>query len=110
MEEMKLTPLSEVLDRVWGPVGTPGRDQMELQVKEEVAAYNVGEVMKLARKELNLTQAQLGERIGVKKAHISRLEKGTSVMTIPTFMRVFKALGVESASIDLGRLGKLALW
>ena len=57
----------------------------------------------------NLTQEQLGERIGVKRAQISRLEKGYSI-TIPTMRRVFKALGVVTATIDLGIAGKVALW
>ena len=56
-----------------------------------------------------LTQEQLGERIGVKRAQISRLERGYSI-TIPTMRRVFKALGVVTATIDLGIAGKVALW
>ena len=52
---------------------------------------------------------QLGERIGVKRAQISRLERGYSI-TIPTMRRVFKALGVVTATIDLGIAGKVALW
>ena len=59
--------------------------------------------------EQNLTQEQLGERIGVKRAQISRLERDYSI-TIPTMRRVFKALGVGTATIDLGIAGKVALW
>ena len=65
--------------------------------------------IKKARIEQNLTQEQLGERIGVKRAQISRLERGYSI-TIPTMRRVFKALGVVTATIDLGIAGKVALW
>ncbi len=72
-------------------------------------AYRLGEAIKKARIEQNLTQEQLGERIGVKRAQISRLERGYSI-TIPTMRRVFKALGVVTATIDLGIAGKVALW
>ena len=58
----------------------------------------------------NLTQEQLGERIGVQRAQISKLEKGTSVITLPTMSRVFQALGIATATLDLGIAGKIALW
>ena len=32
---MNLTPASELVDEVWGKVGTPERDEMEAQLKEE---------------------------------------------------------------------------
>lgn len=37
------------------------------------------------------------------------LEKGYSI-TIPTMSRVFKALGIATATLDLGSIGKVALW
>ncbi len=107
---MNLTPLSVLVDETWGPVGTPERDAMEAQLKEDLNAYFLGEAIRKARQAQNLTQEQLGERIGVQKAQISRLEKGKSVITLPTISRVFRALGVTTAALDLGALGKVALW
>lgn len=109
MAQMNLTPLSEIVDEVWGEVGTPERDQMEDQLKEELNAYHLGEAIKRTRQAQHLTQEQLGERIGVKKSQISRLEKGGSI-TIPTMSRVFRALGIATATLDLGMAGKVALW
>ena len=105
---MNLTPLDDVLDKHFGKVGTPKRDAFESDVDEALHAYRLGEAIKKARIEQNLTQEQLGERIGVKRAQISRLERGYSI-TIPTMRRVFKALGVVTATIDLGIAGKVAL-
>ena len=99
---MNLTPLDDVLDKHFGKVGTPKRDAFESDVDDALHAYRLGEAIKKARIEQNLTQEQLGERIGVKRAQISRLERGYSI-TIPTMRRVFKALGVVTATIDLGR-------
>lgn len=93
MARMNLTPASELVDEVWGRVGTPERDEMEAQLKEELNAYFIGEAIKRARLAQNLTQEELGERIGVQRAQISRLEKGKSVITLPTMSRVFRALG-----------------
>ncbi len=107
---MKLCDFEEILDREYGSVGTPKRDEFEDRVDEAVTAYNLGEAIKKARLAQDLTQEQLGERIGVKKAQISRLERGRSI-TIPTMSRIFRALGVKTASLDLGaQIGKVALW
>ena len=108
--KFKLYNLDEVLDRHFGPVGTPERDAHEARVAETVRAYELGEAIKKARLQQNLTQEQLGERIGVKKAQISKLEKGHSI-SLPAIRRVFRALGVTTASLDLGTdIGKVALW
>ena len=110
MEKMNLTPLSVIVDEVWGKIGTPERDAMEAQLKEELQAYHIGKAIKEERLKQNLTQEELGAKIGVKKSQISKLESGKCIITLPTMSRVFKALGFNSASLDLGIGGKVALW
>lgn len=107
---MNLTPLSDIVDDVWGKKGTPKRDAMEKQLQNDINAYHVGEAIRKARLAQHLTQEELGERIGVQRTQISRLEKGKSAISIPTMSRVFQALGVASATLDLGVAGKIALW
>ena len=63
----------EVLDEFIGTVGTPKRDDFEARLQQELRDYEVGEAIRLTRKKQGLTQKQLGERIGVKKAQISHL-------------------------------------
>lgn len=110
MARLNLTPASELVDEVWGEIGTPERDEMEVRLKEELNAYFVGEAIKKARQAQNLTQEELGRRIGVQRAQISRLENGKSVITLPTMSRVFRALGINSGVLEFGTLGKVALW
>ena len=110
MAKMNMTSLDELTDEVFGKEGTAKRDAMEKQITEEVNAYFVGETIRRMRQAQNLTQEELGERVGVQKARISRLEKGRSVITLPTISRIFQALGVTSATLDLGVGGKVALW
>ena len=109
MGQIKLHDFDEVLDRHFGEVGTPRRDKFEREVDEAVHAYRIGEAIKKARLKQNLTQEQLGNRLGVKKSQISRIERGYSI-TIPTMSRVFKALGIATATLDLGIAGKVAIW
>ncbi len=106
----KLYSMDEALDKHFGTIGTPERDEHERRVADAVHAYHIGEAIKRARLEQNLIQEQLGERVGVQKAQISRIERGYSI-TIPTMRRVFKALGFTTASLELGgALGKIPLW
>ena len=107
---MKFTPADELIDAVWGKVGTPERDAMEAQLKEDIQAYFVGEAIKKARLRQNLTQEELGEKVGVKRSQICKLESGKSSITLSTMSRVFKALGITTATLDLGIAGKVALW
>lgn len=108
--EIQLIPFDQIQDEVWGPKGTPRRDEVENQFREEMHAYFVGEAIKQGRHVQELTQEELGARIGVRKAQISRLENGKSSMTLSTLARVFKALGVERGVLDLGEAGRITLW
>ena len=108
MAKMNMTSLDVLTDEVFGKIGTAKRDAMEKQLKDEVNACFVGETIRKIRQAQNLTQEQLGERVGVGK--ISRLEKGRSVITLPTISRVFQALGITSGILDLGMGGKVTLW
>ena len=110
MAKMNLTPLSVVVDEVWGEKGTPERDAMEAQLKDDLQAYYIGEAIKAERLKQNLTQEELGEKVGVKRSQICKLESGKSSITLSTMSKVFKALGITTATLDLGIGGKVALW
>lgn len=110
MAKMNFTPADKLIDDVWGKVGTPERDAMEAQLKEDIQAHFVGEAIKKVRLEQNLTQEELGERVGVKRSQICKLESGKCSITLSTMSRVFQALGIATATLDLGIGGKVALW
>lgn len=106
---MKTYTLDEVKDELLGKVGTSERDEHERKVAEAVNAFRLGEVVRERRLDQNLTQEELGRRMGVKKSQISKLERGDD-MSLRSMRRVFRALGVESATLDLGAAGKVTLW
>ena len=105
---MNLTPLDDVLDKHFGKVGTPKRDAFESDVDEALHAYRLGEAIKKARIEQNLTQEQLGNLSGVKKSQVSRMERGAN-LSFSTMARVFKAMNI-SAYFSMPGIGKVALW
>lgn len=104
---MKTYTLEELTDEAIGKIGTPKRDKFEADLKEELQAYHIGEAIKQARQAKNLTQEELGERIGVQKAQISRLEKGKNI-TISSLMRLFEAMEVP-LTLEMGGIGKISL-
>lgn len=100
---MKLYTHEEMLDNVIGVKGTLRRDEYEAKVD----AFLIGEAIKKARESRNITQEQLGEMIGVKKAQISRIEKGTN-LTLLTIRKVFSAMGMNT-NLEIVGLGKFAI-
>lgn len=100
---MKVYSQEEMLDRTLGPKGTPERDEYDAKVKD----YLVGLAIRRAREAQNLTQEQLGERIGVQRARISSIEKGTN-LRLSTLRRIFTALGME-VNLSIGDMQPIPL-
>lgn len=55
----------------------------------------LGAVLRRARKQADLTQAELGERISLRQATISKLEDGAPATQLRTVMAALSALGLE---------------
>lgn len=85
---MKKYTLEELTDTYIGEKGTPDREQFEFELKLDI----LGDMIKKARRERNLTQEQLGELIGVQKAQISKIENNAKDVRLSTIMKVFNAL------------------
>ena len=75
MTDMKVYSHEEMLDHVLGAKGSPTRDKYEADMNN----FLIGEAIKQAREAKNLTQEQLGELMGVKRAQISKIESGKSI-------------------------------
>ena len=88
---LKSYSLDEITDKYIGKIGTPKRDDFENELRLDL----IGEAIKQARKERNLTQEQLGELVGVKKAQISKIENSLTDARFETIIKVFKALNAK---------------
>lgn len=53
------------------------------------------EILRNRRKELNLTQEELAEKVGNKRAYIARIEKGETDMQLSSFISISQALGIK---------------
>ena len=88
MAQKRIYTHNEVIDTLVGVKGTAQREAYDLSIELILVGQTI-------REKRNLTQEDLGNLIGVKKAQISRIENGKN-LTIATILKVFKALDVDA--------------
>jgi HTH-type transcriptional regulator/antitoxin HipB len=89
--KLKIYSLDEITDKYIGKHGSPKREAFEYELRLDL----IGEAIKQARKERHLTQEELGQLVGVKKAQISKIENSLTDARFETIIKVFKALNAK---------------
>jgi len=84
--EKKITNFQELLDSEYGPVGSDERMEFE----ENAQLFIISEMLKSARKEAKLTQAELAAKTGTKKSYISKIENAKANIQLSTLIRIFE--------------------
>lgn len=79
-----ITTFDEHLDREYGPIGTPARDQFQ----KEAEAFIFGAMIKEARLSKGMTQGQLAEKCGTTKAYISKVENNLKDVRFSTLQNI----------------------
>jgi HTH-type transcriptional regulator/antitoxin HipB len=90
-DRLKSKSLDEMIDMHIGAIGTDKRDAFEEELRLDI----LGNTIKKIREEKHLTQAQLGELVGVKRAQISKIENNLTDARFATILKVFKALNAK---------------
>ena len=90
-DKFKTVSLDSMVDKHIGKIGTPKRNAFENELRIEL----LGQAIKQARLDQNLTQEQLGELVGVQKAQISKIENSVKNTRLETLLKVFDALGAK---------------
>lgn len=103
MQELEIYSQEEALDLTLGQKGTPQRDAFDAEVED----YLIGLAIRNARQSQNLTQEQLGQRIGVQRSRICSIEKGVN-LRLSTLRRVFTALGLN-LKLDISGMQPISL-
>jgi len=83
---INIKTFDELLDIKYGKIGNPKRDQFH----EDAKKYIIGEMIREARRQAKLTQAELANRTGTKKSYISRIENGKSDIQLSTFFKIIE--------------------
>ena len=68
------------------------------------SAKQLGAIVRRARRNAGLTQTDLGKRIGLRQATISKLEKGEPATQLRTLLDALTALGLEITIDERGRV------
>ena len=103
MNRTEFYSLDEVIDEQIGVRGS----QLRAEFDDEIDKFLIGEAIRRARLSKNLTQEELGKMVGVQRAQISRIERG-STLSISTVSKVFRAMGIN-ASIVIEGIGAVSL-
>ena len=88
--EPKIQDYDAVLDARYGKEGTPERVKFE----EDAYAYYTGLILREARKDAKVSQAELARRTQTTKSYISRIENGVIIPSVAVFYRMIAALGM----------------
>ena len=87
---METKSWKEIKDNVYGKKGTERRDELE----RDFEGFKIGVLLKKAREDKHMTQAQLGDLVDKKREYISRVENNGSNMTLKTLYEIVeKGLG-----------------
>ncbi len=89
--KLKTVSLDTMIDKHIGKRGTDKREAFENELRIDL----LGQAIKQARQERNLTQEQLGDLVGVQKAQISKIENSVKNARFETVLKVFDALGAK---------------
>ena len=89
--KFKTVSLDTMIDKHIGKLGTERREAFENELRIEL----LGQAIKQARQDRNLTQAQLGNLVGVQKSQISKIENSMKNARFETILKVFDALGAK---------------
>ena len=96
---METKSWKDIKDSVYGKPGTDRRDQLD----RDLESVKIGLLLRKAREEKNLTQAQLADLVDKKRTYISRVENNGSNLTLKTLYDIVeKGLGGKvNISIDI---------
>ena len=83
--------LEELTDKHIGKKGTLERDVFEEELRLDILGFKIKEL----RQQRRLTQEQLGDLVGVKKAQISKIENSLTDARFETILKVFRALNAK---------------
>ena len=88
----------EHLEQRYGKIGTERRTDFEIKAK----AFAIGEILREARKEADMTQEELARKKKKKKSFISRIENGHSDIQLSTLYRLVEIGFGKKVNLTIG--------
>jgi DNA-binding XRE family transcriptional regulator len=93
-----IVTFDEHLDLRYGKIGTEKRTAFEIKAK----SFAIGEILRDARKESNMTQEELARKTGTRKSFISRIENGHSDIQLSTLYKLVEIGFGKRVNLTIG--------
>jgi len=84
MKTKKPKTINEHFDLKYGKPGTESRSEFEQKAEN----FLIAELVKEKRKEANMTQQELAEKLNVKRTYISKIERAVGDIRISTLRKI----------------------
>lgn len=94
LDENKLAQLpttNQLLDDKYGVEGTESRSEFD----SKAIAWYYATLLRNRRKELNLTQQEVADKIGREQTYIAKIESGRTDIQLSIFFRIATVLGIQ---------------
>jgi ribosome-binding protein aMBF1 (putative translation factor) len=93
-----IVTFDEHLEERYGKIGTKKRTEFEIKAK----SFAIGEILRDARKEAQMTQEELAQKTGTRKSFISRIENGHSDIQLSTLYRLVEIGFGKRVNLSIG--------
>lgn len=93
-----IVTFDEHIDHRFGKIGTDKRTAFEIKAK----SFAIGEILRDARKEAQMTQEELAQKTGTRKSFISRIENGHSDIQLSTLYKLVEIGFGKRVTLTIG--------
>ncbi len=88
---VKLPTLNQQLDEEYIKPGTPEREAFH----EDAISWYYGQLLRVRRRELKMTQKYVAEKLGREQSYIARVERGKADIQLSSLFRIAAVLGIR---------------
>ncbi|CAN7687050.1 transcriptional regulator [Cupriavidus necator] len=95
----KVISLGQALDVHPSQLLTSASSEEHQSIRRYSGVKDVSATVRALRTDMKLSQRQLGDKVGLDRNHVSRIETGEANLALDTLERVIKALGADITKV-----------
>jgi transcriptional regulator with XRE-family HTH domain len=95
----KVISLGQALDVHPSQLLTSASSEEHQSIRRYSGVKDVSATVRALRTDMKLSQRQLGDKVGLDRNHVSRIETGEANLALDTLERIIKALGADITKV-----------
>ncbi|KWR79567.1 helix-turn-helix domain-containing protein [Cupriavidus sp. IDO] len=95
----KVISLGQALDVHPSQLLTSASSEEHQSIRRYSGVRDVSATVRALRTDMKLSQRQLGDKVGLDRNHVSRIETGEANLALDTLERIIKALGADITKV-----------